>query len=41
MWIVGMALSTQLSMAETQQTALEDVISELDSSSNSLFSKLQ
>jgi flagellar hook-associated protein 3 FlgL len=34
-------VSTQLSMAETQQTALEDVISELDSSSNSLFSKLQ
>lgn len=34
-------VSTQLSLAETQQTALEDVISELDSSANSLFSKLQ
>jgi flagellar hook-associated protein 3 FlgL len=34
-------VSTQLSMSETQQTALEDVISELDSASNSLFSKLQ
>jgi flagellar hook-associated protein 3 FlgL len=34
-------VSTQLSLSETQQTALEDVISELDSSSNSLFSKLQ
>jgi flagellar hook-associated protein 3 FlgL len=34
-------VSTQLSLAETQQTALEDVISQLDSSSNSLFSKLQ
>jgi hypothetical protein len=34
-------LSTQLSLAETQQTALEDVISQLGSVSNSLFSKLQ
>ena len=34
-------VSTQLSLSETQQTALEDVISQLDSSSNSLFSKLQ
>ena len=34
-------VSTQLSMAETQQTALEDVISQLDSASNSLFSKVQ
>jgi flagellar hook-associated protein 3 FlgL len=34
-------ISTQLSQAETQQTALEDVIAQLDSSSNSLFSKLQ
>ena len=34
-------VSTQLSLSETQQTALEDVIAELDSSSNSLFSKLQ
>lgn len=34
-------VSTQLSLAATQQTALEDVISEVDSSSNSLFSKLQ
>jgi flagellar hook-associated protein 3 FlgL len=34
-------VSTQLSLAETQQTALEDVISELDSASNSLFSKIQ
>ncbi len=34
-------VSSQLSLAETQQTALEDVIAELDSSSNSLFSKLQ
>ncbi len=33
-------ISTQLSLAETQQTALEDVIAQLDSSSNSLFSKL-
>ncbi len=33
-------VSTQLSLAETQQTALEDVIAQLDSSSNSLFSKL-
>jgi flagellar hook-associated protein 3 FlgL len=34
-------VSTQLSLSETQQTALEDVIAQLDSSSNSLFSKLQ
>jgi len=33
-------LSTQLSQSETQQTALEDVIAELNSSSNDLFSKL-
>lgn len=33
-------VSTQLSLSETQQTALEDVISQLDSASNSLFSKL-
>jgi hypothetical protein len=34
-------VSTQLSLSETQQTALEDVISQLDSASNSLFSKMQ
>jgi flagellar hook-associated protein 3 FlgL len=34
-------VSTQLSMAETQQTALEDVIAQLDSTTNSLFSKIQ
>ena len=34
-------ISTQLSQAETQQTALEDVIAQLESTSNSLFSKLQ
>ena len=33
-------VSTQLSLAETQQTALEDVIAQLESASNSLFSKL-
>jgi flagellar hook-associated protein 3 FlgL len=33
-------VSTQLSLAETQQTALEDVISQLDSPQNSLFSKM-
>jgi flagellin-like hook-associated protein FlgL len=33
-------ISTQLSQAETQQTALEDVIAQLNSSSNDLFSKL-
>jgi flagellar hook-associated protein 3 FlgL len=33
-------LSTQLSLAETQQTSLEDVIAQLGSVSNSLFSKL-
>jgi flagellar hook-associated protein 3 FlgL len=34
-------VSSQLSLSETQQTALEDVIAEVDSSSNSLFSKIQ
>ncbi len=34
-------VATQLSLAETQQTALEDVIAQLESTSNSLFSKLQ
>ncbi|HEY1253186.1 MAG TPA: flagellar hook-associated protein 3 [Terracidiphilus sp.] len=34
-------VSTQLSLSETQQTALEDVISQLNSSQNSLFSKIQ
>jgi len=34
-------ISTQLSLSETQQTALEDVIAQLNSSSNSLFSKIQ
>lgn len=33
-------VSTRLSLAETQQTALEDVIAQLGSASNSLFSKL-
>ncbi len=33
-------ISTQLAQAETQQTALEDVIAQLDSPQNSLFSKL-
>jgi flagellar hook-associated protein 3 FlgL len=33
-------ISTQLSLSETQQTALEDVIAQLNSTSNSLFSKL-
>jgi flagellar hook-associated protein 3 FlgL len=33
-------ISTQLSLAETQQTALMDVIAQLNSTSNSLFSKL-
>jgi flagellar hook-associated protein 3 FlgL len=33
-------ISTQLSQAETQQTALEDVIAQLNQASNSLFSKL-
>jgi flagellar hook-associated protein 3 FlgL len=33
-------VATQLSQAETQQTALEDVIAQLDSTSNTLFSKL-
>jgi flagellar hook-associated protein 3 FlgL len=33
-------VSTKLSQSETQQTALEDVIAELNSSSNDLFSKL-
>ncbi len=34
-------VSTQLSLSETQQTALEDVIAQMESQSNSLFSKLQ
>jgi flagellar hook-associated protein 3 FlgL len=34
-------ISTQLSLAETQQTALEDVIAQLESTSNNLFNKLQ
>jgi flagellar hook-associated protein 3 FlgL len=34
-------VSTQLSLAETQQTALEAVISQLDSSTNSLFTHMQ
>lgn len=34
-------VSTELSLSETQQTALEDVIAQLESQSNSLFSKLQ
>jgi len=33
-------LSTQLALAESQQTALESVIAQLGSASNSLFSKL-
>ena len=33
-------VSTQLSLDETQQTALEDVIAQLNSTSNDLFSKL-
>jgi flagellar hook-associated protein 3 FlgL len=33
-------LATQLSMSETQQTALESVIAQLGSTSNSLFSKI-
>ena len=33
-------ISTQLSLSETQQTDLEDVIAQLDSTANSLFSKL-
>jgi flagellar hook-associated protein 3 FlgL len=33
-------ISTQLSLSETQQTALEDVIAQLNSSQNDLFSKL-
>jgi flagellar hook-associated protein 3 FlgL len=33
-------VSTQLSLAETQQTALEDVIAQLNSTSSDLFSKL-
>jgi flagellar hook-associated protein 3 FlgL len=33
-------VATQLSLSETQRTALEDVIAQLDSTSNSLFSKL-
>jgi flagellar hook-associated protein 3 FlgL len=34
-------VSTQLSLSETQQTALEDVIAQMNSSTNDLFSKLQ
>jgi flagellar hook-associated protein 3 FlgL len=34
-------VSSQLSLSETQQTALEDVIAQLNSTSNTLFSKLQ
>jgi flagellar hook-associated protein 3 FlgL len=34
-------VSTQLSLSETQQTALEDVIAQMESQTNSLFSKLQ
>ena len=34
------SVSTQLSLTETQQTALEDVIAQLESTSNSLFSKM-
>jgi flagellar hook-associated protein 3 FlgL len=34
-------VSTQLSLSETQQTALEDVISQLGAESTSLFSKMQ
>lgn len=34
------SVSTQLSLTESQQTALEDVIAELNSTSNTLFSKL-
>jgi flagellar hook-associated protein 3 FlgL len=34
------AVSTQLSLSETQQTALEDVIAQLNSTTNNLFSKL-
>ncbi|HLY39863.1 MAG TPA: flagellar hook-associated protein FlgL [Terracidiphilus sp.] len=33
-------VTTQLSLSETQQTALEDMIVELESASNSLFNKL-
>ncbi|MGD0154606.1 MAG: flagellar hook-associated protein 3 [Terracidiphilus sp.] len=33
-------VSTRLAMAETQQTALEDVIAQLESTSNNLFTKL-
>jgi len=35
------SIAIQLSSAETQQTALEDVIAQLESPANSLFSKLQ
>jgi flagellar hook-associated protein 3 FlgL len=34
-------VSTQLSLSETQQTALEDVIAQMESQTNDLFSKLQ
>lgn len=35
------SVATQLAMAQTQQTALMDVIAQLESPANSLFSKLQ
>lgn len=35
------SIATQLSSDETQQTALEDVIAQLESESNSLFSKME
>jgi len=35
------SIATQLSSAEAQQTALEDVIAQLESPSNNLFTKLQ
>ena len=35
------SISTSLSLSKTQQTALEDVIAQLNSTSNSLFSKIQ
>jgi flagellar hook-associated protein 3 FlgL len=35
------SVSTNLSLSKTQETALEDVIAQLNSTSNSLFSKIQ
>lgn len=35
------SIATQLSLSETQQTALENVIAQLESVSNSLFTKMQ